>query len=79
MGRSGVSLLRQHELPVQIHHDQPFQPVLPRQRLLVEVAHAADEEGADGAGTKPGAIDCYVRKRSALQPDSYLRRDRSLL
>jgi hypothetical protein len=60
IGGTGVGFLREYELPVQIDHDQPLQPVAPWHRLLVVMVHAAHEEGADRAGTESGAIDRYV-------------------
>ncbi len=59
--------LRQDDLPFQIDHSQPFQPVFPRTLLVAEVLHSADEIAADRALCQPGSIDGY-RGRTSPPP-----------
>lgn len=55
-----ASFLRQHELRVQIDHDQTLPPRALGYGLLIVVIHTAYEERADGARTEAGGIDRHL-------------------
>jgi hypothetical protein len=52
--------LRQQKLLIQIHHDQPLQPVAPRQRFLPVMMHAPHEERAHRSLRQARAIDRHA-------------------
>jgi len=72
VGGTGVSPLGEHELPVEVDHHQPLQPLAPRHRLLRVVVHATHEAGADRALAQAGGIDrhpspaTWARQRNAM-------------
>lgn len=58
---SGVGLLRQHQLPVEIDCHQPLQPVAPRHGLPVVMVQTAHEKRADRPRAEAGGVDSHLR------------------